>query len=136
MTPLLSSRVSRRPLDRRLAALAAVLAPLTLVTLPACNEERTRECSQFLSAMSSLGDAAPTADAVDRVRQAVQSMHFQDQPLGIYAQNYTSTLQVLAGTLKLQESTPEPPDGTDEVIKSRLKEARADRDDAQRYCSR
>ena len=104
--------------------------------LAGCNQERGKECDQFLSAMKSLDEAMPSADTVERVRQSVESIRFQDQPLEVYAKNYASTLGVLADTLKLQAATPEPPEGTEDVIKSNLKVARVDRDDTLRYCSR
>jgi hypothetical protein len=113
----------------------ASLLTLAALSLLACNTERKQECDKFLSAMKPLDEVQPTADAVDRVHRDVTSIAFQDQPLGVYAKNYGTTLTVLSSTLKLK-ATPSPPDGTDDVIKENLKEAKTDRDDVQRYCSR
>lgn len=88
----------------------------------------------MLAAMKPLDDGMPTADTVDRVRKDVSALKLQDQPLHIYAQNYENTLTVLSNTLRL-EASPSAPDGTDDVVKSRLNEARTDRVDAARYCS-
>ncbi len=87
--------------------------------------------------MSPVQADPPTPDAVDRANDAVGAIQFQDQPLGVYAKNYRNTLTVLSGTLKLQASAgPDgPPDGTNDVIKSNVKEARTDYDDVSRYCS-
>jgi hypothetical protein len=84
--------------------------------------------------LHALDQGTPSADQVERVQHEVDGLKFQDQPLGVYAKNYTSTLTVLSSTLKLKDG-PAPPDGTDDVIKAKLKEARADKVDAQRYCS-
>ena len=43
-------------------------------------------------------------------------------------------LGILSGTLQLKAS-PNPPDGTDDVIKKNLKSARTDASDVQRYCA-
>jgi len=66
-----------------------------------------------------------------------QGQQFQDQPLAVYAKNYRATLTVLSSTLKLQATAgPDgPPDGTADVIKQNLKDARTDYDDVSRYCS-
>jgi hypothetical protein len=107
-----------------------------LVALAAsgCDNERKQECSQFIAAMKPLDEGTPSADTVDSVSKQVGAMKFQDQPLGVYATNYRKTLDVLSNTLKLKASGS-PPDGTDDVIKKNLKEARTDKDDVQRYCS-
>jgi hypothetical protein len=110
------------------AALVAALAA------SGCDNERKQECSQFLSAMKPLNEGTPSADTVDSVSKQVASIKFQDQPLGVYADNYRKTLGVLSNTLKLKASGSSP-DGTDDVIKKNLKEARTDKDDVQRYCS-
>ena len=99
-----------------------------------CDNERKQECSQFVGAMKPLDEGTPSADTVDSVSKQVAAMKFQDQPLGVYATNYGNTLKVLSSTLKLKASGS-PPDGTDDVIKKNLKEARTDKDDVQRYCS-
>jgi hypothetical protein len=112
------------------------LLALALAALAAsgCDAERKQECSQFLSAMKPLDNGTPSVDTVDNVSRQVGSIKFQDQPLGVYAVNYRKTLGVLSNTLKLKASGSAP-DGTDDVVKNNLKEARTDRDDVQRYCS-
>ena len=58
------------------------------------------------------------------------------RPLREYAKNYKKTLDRLSNTLKLKATAgPDPPDGTDEVIKQNLKDARTDSDDVARYCA-
>jgi hypothetical protein len=84
--------------------------------------------------MKPLDEGVPTADAVDRVKTQVEGLKLTDQALGVYAKNYTKTLTVLASTLRLKEA-PEAPDGTSDVIKTNLKEARTDKADAVRYCA-
>ena len=105
--------------------------------LVACNTERKQECEKFLSAMGPIQSDTPTGDTVDRVFQSMDSTQFQDEPLYEYAKNYKATLTVLSNTLKLKANAgPDgPPDGTDEVIKTNLKEARTDFDDVSRYCA-
>jgi hypothetical protein len=114
------------------------IAAFLLGALVACNAERKDECDKFTSAMSPMqqGDT-PSGDAVDRVRQSVEAIQFQDEPLREYAKNYRATLAVLSNTLNLKATADAdgPPAGTDDVIKSNLKEARTDFDDISRYCS-
>jgi hypothetical protein len=108
-----------------------------LLLLGACNAERKEECEKFLAALKpvdSLDPKTPSADVVDRLESAVGSIQFQDQPLGVFAKNFRATLTVLSTTIKLQAS-PSPPDGTDDVVKVKVKEARTQRDDAVRYCA-
>lgn len=87
--------------------------------------------------MTPLQEGTPSDETVDRVRESVSALEFQDQPLREYATNYKNTLAVLSGTLKLKAGAgPDgPPDGTEDVIKKNLKEARTDRDDIARYCT-
>jgi hypothetical protein len=99
-----------------------------------CSQQRKQECDKLLGAMKGLDEGTPSAEVVDRVRQEVQLLNLEDQPLHIYASNYQNTLTVLASTLRLK-ADPSAPDGTDDVIKSGLKEARTDRDDVGRYCA-
>ncbi len=115
----------------RLVAMAIVVGA---VVAPSCNQQRKQECDKFLGAMKPLDDGMPTAEVVERVRQEVQALNLEDQPLHIYATNYQNTLTVLSSTLRLK-ADPSAPDGTDEVIKTRLKEARTDSDDVRRYCA-
>jgi hypothetical protein len=111
-----------------------VAAALMAVAAAGCDNERKQECSQFVGAMKPLDEGMPSADTVDSVSKQVGAMKFQDQPLGVYAKNYGKTLDVLSSTLKLKASG-NAPDGTDDVIKKNLKEARTDKEDVQRYCS-
>ncbi len=113
----------------RLALAIAAIGPLAH-----CNPQRGQECDKFLSTIKPLDDGMPTVELVDRVHQEMDAIKFDDNPLSIYAKNYTDRLSVLSGTLRLQAS-PEPPDGTDDVIKNKLKEARTDRTDVARYCA-
>jgi hypothetical protein len=112
------------------------LGVLVLATLPllACNGARRQECDRLLAAMKPIDQGTPSLDTVDRVARDVAAQQFEDVPLRIYAKNYGSTLAVLSETLKVKAS-PSPPDGTDDVFKTKLKAARTDRDDVQRYCS-
>ena len=112
------------------AAVVVVLATATL----GCDAERKQECDKFISAMKPLDQGTPTADTVDRVSQQVGALNAKDQPLSIYAENYRKTLASLSSTLRLQ-ADPSAPDGTDDAIRSRLKEARTDSVDVQRYCA-
>ncbi len=117
----------------------AFVVPLAFaaVALGACNQERKQECDKLLSAMSPLQTGTPTDEEVDRVNQGVRGIQLVDQPLGVYAKNYRATLTVLSNTLKLQSTAgPDgPPDGTNDVIKQNLNEARTDFDDVSRYCA-
>jgi hypothetical protein len=115
----------------RLTAVAIVLGALAGA---ACNPERKQECDRFLTAMKPLDDPSPSAEVVDRVSREVDTLNLQDQPLRIYATNYKNTLTVLSSTLRLR-SDPSAPDGTDDVVKARLKEARTDSQDVARYCA-
>lgn len=127
-----------------LVRLAFVLL-LSLSAL-ACNADRRQECEKLLAAMSSLEAMAspsptgrrelapPTAEQVDWVKVGVSALALHDQPLAIYAENYLKTVTVLSSTIQLKAGAS-PPDGTDDVIRAKLAEARADRDDVQRYCA-
>ncbi|MGA7123175.1 MAG: hypothetical protein WBY94_23950 [Polyangiaceae bacterium] len=115
----------------QLAAMAIVAGALAV---GGCNAQRRQECDRFVAAMKPLDDGTPTADLVDHVHQDVQALNLEDQPLHIYATNYQNTLTVLASTLRLK-ADPSAPDGTDDVIKTRLKEARTDSEDVRRYCA-
>jgi hypothetical protein len=119
------------------SSLAAVGCLLWLGGVSGCNAQRKQECDAFLSAMTPLQEGTPNGETVDRVRDGVSALELQDQPLHEYATNYKNTLAVLSGTLKLKAGAgPDgPPDGTEEVIKKNLKEARTDREDVARYCT-
>lgn len=114
--------------------LAAAVVVVQAATILACNAERKQECDKFISAMKPLDQGTPSAETVDRVAGDVAALHAQDQPLAIYAENYRRTLGSLSSTLRLS-ADPSAPDGTDDAIKSRLKEARTDSEDVQRYCA-
>ncbi|HXN33439.1 MAG TPA: hypothetical protein VN894_16335 [Polyangiaceae bacterium] len=114
--------------------LVAMIVVVGATAGASCNQQRKQECDKFLAAMKPLDEGTPSAEVVDRVRQDVQALNLEDQPLHIYATNYQNTLTVLSSTLRLK-ADPSAPDGTDEVIKTHLKEARTDRDDVGRYCA-
>ena len=112
-------------------ALAAAAA-----ALPACDEARKQECDALLGAMKPIGSTGtPTGDAVDGVMKQIDGLKLQNQALAVYAKNYVQTLTVLSATVKLKAGSSAP-DGTDDVIKQKLKEARTDQDDVQRFCSK
>jgi hypothetical protein len=113
-----------------LLAAAALAASLP----SACNTERKQECDRFIAATKPLEQGIPTADAVDSVAKQVSAMTFQDEPLGIFAKNYVQTLGVLSSTIRLKDE-PSAPDGTNDVIKQKLKSARTEASDLQRYCA-
>lgn len=115
-------------------AAVATLAGFLAIPLASCNPQRQQDCEKIVSTMKELDEGSPNAATVDRVNKAVEALQIQDQPLQIYATNYRATLSGLSSSLRLNES-PTAPDGTDEVIKSQLKEARTDSVDVQRYCS-
>ena len=118
-----------------LAGLVGVGA--TCAALAGCNTQRKQDCDKFLTAMGPMQEGTPSVDTVDRVNESVAGTQFEDQPLREYATNYKNTLTVLSSTLKLKAGAgPDgPPDGTDDVIKKNLKDARTDFDDITRYCS-
>jgi hypothetical protein len=109
----------------------------TFVTLAGCDSARKEDCAKFLPAMSGMQSGTPSAETVDQVLSAVAGIKFSDVPLEEYATNYKNTLTVLVNTLKLKSSAgPDgPPDGTENVIKQNLKDARTDFDDISRYCA-
>jgi hypothetical protein len=114
--------------------LRAAFAWGVLGTLASCNNMRKKECEQFLSAMRPLDEAAPAVDDVARMHEAIEHIQFEDQPLREFARSTKATLTVLSNTLALKDD-PSRPDGTHEVIKAKLKEARTAKDDVLRYCS-
>jgi hypothetical protein len=110
---------------------------LTLSVLPSlssCSPERAKECEALTAAVSPLSDGEPSAEQASRVKQAVESVNLQDEPLREFAGKLRVTLDVLSNTLALKAS-PSPPDGTDDVIRTRIKEAQAVRADIAHYCS-
>ena len=119
-----------------LAALTVLAGSVSLgaVLLTGCNPERKAECDRLMAAMKPVSDAPPTADGVDSAKASVAAIKFEDQTLGVYAKNYSQTLTVLSSTLRLKTS-PDAPDGTDDVIKRNLAEARTDAKDTARYCA-
>jgi hypothetical protein len=110
------------------------LAMLALATLAGCNAERKQECNQLLTVMRPLETGSPGADVVDHAQAEVAAIQFQDQPLREYASSIRATLTTLSSTLKVQAGDS-PPDGTDDLVKTKLKEARGERDDVTRYCA-
>ncbi|MGH7438523.1 MAG: hypothetical protein ACRENE_22785 [Polyangiaceae bacterium] len=99
-----------------------------------CNPERKAECDRLMAAMKPVSDTAPTAEGVDDVKASVAAIKFEDQTLDVYAKNYSQTLSVLSSTLRLK-SSPDAPDGTEDVIKRNLQQARTDAQDTARYCA-
>ena len=128
-------RSSPMPVAR--AGLVGVCACATLVFLAGCDSQRKQDCAKFLPAMSGMATGVPSVETVDQVLTSVGGIQFADEPLKEYATNYKNTLTVLSNTLKLKAGAgPDgPPDGTEDVIKQNLKEARTDFDDISRYCS-
>jgi hypothetical protein len=108
-----------------------------LAYVAGCNTQRKQDCDTFLTAMRPMQADTPSVDVVDRVHDGVAAVQFGDEPLREYATNYKNTLTVLSNTLKLKAAAgPDgPPDGTEDVIKQNLKDARTDFDDIARYCS-
>lgn len=127
-----------RPGVRRIAPVALAFAlALELSGVFGCNAERKQECDRFIAAMGPMQSGTPTAEVVDCVQSDVAALQFQDEALGVYATNYKATLTVLSNTLKLRDSAgPDgPPDGTNDVITQKTKEARTDFDDVSRTCA-
>ncbi len=112
----------------------AAVAALAFAGTLGCNEERQRECGQFALSLKALDETQPGVESVGRARDAIGATQFQDEPLREYAKNTKATLTVLANTLELR-SNPDAPDGTESVIKQKLKEARTERADVARYCA-
>jgi hypothetical protein len=112
----------------------AAAAAATVLVFGGCNPERKVECERLMEAMKPVSDTVPTADGVDSVKASVAAIKFEDQTLGVYAKNYSQTLTVLSSTLRLK-SSPDAPDGTEDVIKRNLQEARTDAQDTARYCA-
>lgn len=113
---------------------AVRFAPAVLATLVSCNTTRKQECDQFLAAMQPLATGAPSVQLVDTATRAIAAIQFQDQPLREYASSTKATLTTLSETIRLQ-ATPSPPDGTDDLVKTKLKEARGELGDVTRYCA-
>ncbi len=116
-----------------LLALALAAGSGAVLSL-ACDDTRKGECVKFLAAVKPLDEGTPSLETVQRVQKDLAATTFKDTPLDVYAKNYAAKLTVLSNTLALKAG-PEPPDGTDAVIKLNLKNARTDREDVQRYCS-
>jgi len=120
-----------------LTALAGLLGVGACLATLGCNTQRKQDCEKFLTAMSPMGGDTPSVDVIDRVHDSVAAVQFEDEPLKEYATNYKNTLTILSNTMKLKAGAgPDgPPDGTDDVIKQNLKEARTDFDDITRHCA-
>jgi hypothetical protein len=99
-----------------------------------CNAERKQDCDALLAAMKPLDQGTPSVEVVDGVSKQVAGLQLHDDTLRIYAKNYRETLGVLSSTIALKAS-PNAPDGTDEVVKQKLKAARTDAADVARYCA-
>jgi hypothetical protein len=99
-----------------------------------CNEKRKQECERFLAALKPVDQGMLSAGTVAAVITQVQGLDLQDVPLRVYADNTVATLRVLGGTLELNAGS-NPPDGTDDVIKTNLQKARADARDVAHYCA-
>ncbi len=127
-------RRASRDLADRILGLALALS-LTLPALAGCDEARKQECDSLLAAMAPLEQGTPSAETVDAVSKQVVGLALHDQPLGVYSKNYRATLDVLSRTLKLKAGG-QAPDGTEDVINQNLREARTDRADVARYCSK
>jgi hypothetical protein len=112
----------------------SVFAALAIGAMFGCNTERKQECDQFLTTMKPLEGTTPSGDAVQHIQTSIEAIQFQDQPLREYALSTKTTLRVLANGLNTQASDS-PPDGTDDLVKSKLREARVERDDVARYCA-
>jgi hypothetical protein len=130
-----STRKETPAANLRATLLTIALALAAAPCVAGCDNERKEDCDKFLAIMKPLDEGTPTADAVERVQKDVAALKLRDQALGVYAKNYAGTLTVLAGTLRLNEG-PSAPDGTNDVIKAKLKEARTDKADTVRYCAK
>jgi hypothetical protein len=114
------------------------LVPLVLSI--ACDEQRRRECDALVVAMKPLDahegneKALPTLETVDGVKKQAESMKVSDHTLTIHVQNYVKILGVLSSTLALKSSSS-PPDGTNDVIRTNLQQARSEASDVKRYCA-
>jgi hypothetical protein len=117
----------------RLGLVGALLGPLSALT--ACNAERQQECEKLKSALKPLESGTPSAETVKRAHDAVAAMTFQDEPLREYAKGAATTLAVLASTLELQADPSSAPDGTNEVVKGKIKDAQGEVAEVTRYCS-
>jgi|GEM_PF-1888962 hypothetical protein len=113
---------------------AVALGAGVLAICAACNTERKKECDQLISALAPLDDEPLTSASLARLRSAIDAQTLDDQPLHEYASTLKSTLEVLWSTLAVKEE-PSPPDGTDDVVKAKIKQAKAARDDVTHYCS-
>jgi hypothetical protein len=111
------------------------LAVLALGLVAGCNAERKQECDQLLSVTQPLETGSPpNPEGVDRAQASVSAIQFQDEPLREYASNVRQSLKALASTLRVQAG-PTPPDGTDDLVKAKIKEVHGERDDVTRYCA-
>ena len=115
------------------AAKSAMVPIAGVFLLVACDAERQQECGKLQAAWKPLGEA-PSAETVKRVHDAVAAMQFQDEPLHEYAMSAAATMTVLANTMDLQ-ADPSAPDGTNDVVKTKLKELAGEEAEVTRYCS-
>lgn len=113
---------------------AVRFAPILVVALLGCDNTRQQECGQFLSAMKPLAQGTPSQEIVDSAESKISAIQYLDQPLREYALSTKATLHTLSESIRMQNG-PSPPDGTDEVVKAKLNEARGEDDDVIRYCN-
>jgi hypothetical protein len=113
---------------------AAAISAAILGLSSACNTERKKECTQLASVLAPLDDVVPSHASIRRLKAAVEAQPLDDEPLHEYANTLKATLDVLSNTLAVKEA-PSPPDGTDDVVKAKLREAKAVRGDVTHYCA-
>lgn len=117
----------------RFAPALVALVSCTVI-LTGCNGTRKQECDQFISAMKPLTKGTPSVELVDTAGRKIAAIQFQDEPLHEYASSTKATLSTLADTIRLQ-TAPSAPDGTDDLIKVKLKEVGGEMDEVTRYCA-
>lgn len=124
------SRLAWLSASRTALAASAIAGTLSFV---ACDAQRQQECGKLQAALKPLGDA-PSAEAVRRAHDAVSAIQFTDEPLHEYAKSAAATMTVLANTMDLQ-ADPSAPDGTNDVVKAKLRELAGEQAEVTRYCS-
>ncbi len=118
---------------RGASRMTPALAIAGTLLLAACDAERQQECGKLQAALKPLGEA-PSAETVKRAHDAVMAIQFQDEPLHEYAKSAAATMTVLANTMDLQ-ADPSAPDGTNDVVKAKVKELAGEQAEVTRYCS-
>jgi hypothetical protein len=125
--------LGRKELTMKWQFAAALLAAI-LGLSSGCNTERKKECTQLASVLATLDETTPSRASIGRLKAAIEAQPLDDEPLHEYANTLKTTLEVLSNTLAVKEA-PSPPDGTDDVVKAKLKEANAVRNDVAHYCA-